>query len=237
MKYLLCIILSLCFFLYGGIVVAQSSIEQKVDVLLSEFQQQIDQRVQKISSSKMRENHEKRLWKRYNLLLNRQIKLWESSEKIVYQVAQIKILERGNDYLLQSISDLILQQELINAINNYRKKNNLNTVLYSSKLSKIAYVHALDLSNNFPYDTDGDGIAEVISHIWTDGSRVWMRAQKLEYYDYIVENIAYNQTTAYQVLHDRSNSTLHNDNILSSKVTHIWISKIGKYWVLVMGME
>ncbi len=223
-----------CFCFFSTVCGMGFSFSQQIDEIYNWYQSQIEERIVKIPLKKVREQQADRLWKAKELSLHKYIRVWNDTDKLKYQVISTKIVERKNDYLTQSTIDLIFQQELINAINNYRKTKNLWILTYSSLLTKIAYNHSLDLSLHFPYDADRDGKVDIISHIWTDGSRVGNRAQRLWYYGYIVENIAYNQITAYQVLLDWINSPTHYDNIVSSRVTHIWVSKIGPYCVLVM---
>lgn len=234
-KYIVSIILSTLFFSWS--VIAQS-IEQRVDEMFVWIEHQITQRVAGISMIRIRANHENRLWNRHALLLNRYIRLWNNTDKILYQAVQTKIVERKNDYLTQSTSDLIKQQELINAINSYRSTKNLVPFNYNSKLTQAAYRHALDLSNNFPYDADWDWVKELIWHIGSDGTRVMNRVQDTWYiYLFLAENIAYNQITANQVLYDWINSPLHHANLLTDKARDIGIVKIWSYWVMVIGRD
>lgn len=234
-KYIVSVIVSTLFLVSS---VWGESLEQRADEIFMWFQAEINQRISSIPLPSLRDKHEKRLWSRYSLLLNRQIRLWSASDRVLYQAVQTKIVERNNDYLTQSTSDLTKQRELINAVNNYRKMNDLTTLNYNSELTKAAYQHALDLSNNFPYDADGDGSKELISHIGTDGSRVVQRAEYAWYsYSFLAENIAYNQITAVQVLQDWINSPTHYDNLVSSKPQDIAVVKVWPYWVMVMWTE
>lgn len=156
----------------------------------------------------------------------------------MYQAVRTKIKERDNSYLTDSNSNLIKQWELINAINNYRTSHNMLQLNYNSKLSQIAYRHANDLANNFPYDVDGDGVKEIISHRGSDGTRVVQRAEHVWYiYSFLAENIAYNQITATQVLQDRLNSPTHYNNIVSQKSKEIGVAKVGPYRVMVIGSQ
>lgn len=227
----------LCLFSIGvAWTVFAQNIEQRTDEMFATLQRDIDQRVSEISIVRLRANHADRLWNRHALLLNRKIRLWNQQDRTLYQLLQTKIIERKKNYLTTSTSDLVQQRELINAINTYRDTKHLSPLAYNSKLTEAAYRHALDLSRHFPYDTDGDGKVELISHIGTDGTRVVQRVQDTWYmYNFLAENIAYNQVTANQVLYDWINSPKHHDNLITNKAKDIGIAKIGPYWVMVIG--
>jgi hypothetical protein len=46
-------------------------------------------------------------------------------------------------------------------------------------LAKAAYNHANDMYINFPYDTNGDGVKELIAHAGTNGKKVQDRVELL----------------------------------------------------------
>lgn len=101
-----------------------------------------------------------------------------------------------------------------------------------------AYRHARDLRDHFPYDTNGDGIAEKIAHVGSDGSTVAERAESLWYNRLsIAENVAYNQITVDEVMDDRMQSPDHQENILSETVIEMGVAKVGPYRVQVFGKE
>jgi uncharacterized protein YkwD len=91
---------------------------------------------------------------------------------------------------------------------------------------------------NFPYDTDGNGIKENISHVGTNGWRVTSRVESLWYnYSLVAENIWYNQQTPAEILLDRENSPTHYENLITKKATQIGVAKVWSYWVMVIGTE
>lgn len=160
---------------------------------------------------------------------------WE--EKIQYQTLWLKILQR-KDSIQFSTNDLAVQRELINVINDFRKKQWLSQLSYNSLLTKAAYNHANDMYLNFPYDTNGDGIKENISHVGTNGKKVQDRVESLGYVPYFVwENIWYNQQTPEEMLLARKNSPTHYAILITTKANEIWVVKLGSYWVMVVGTE
>lgn len=61
-----------------------------------------------------------------------------------------------NNFYINSQSNFIKYQELtneenlfLNLVNNYRKQNNLNTLVLNNELSNIANIKALDIKNNY----------------------------------------------------------------------------------------
>ena len=160
---------------------------------------------------------------------------WE--EKIIYQTLRSKILQR-KDSLKFSTNDLVVQRELIGIINSFRKEKWLSQLSYNSLLTKAAYNHANDMYLNFPYDTNGDGIKENISHFGTNGRKVQDRVESLWYIPYFVwENIWYNQQTAEEILLARKNSPTHYSILIATEANEIWVVKLGSYWVMVIGTE
>lgn len=160
---------------------------------------------------------------------------WE--EKIQYQTLWLKILQRKNSIQF-STNDLAVQRELINFINDFRKEQWLSQLSYNALLSKAAYNHANDMYMNFPYDTDGDGVKENISHVGTNGWRVNSRVESLWYnYSLVAENIWYNQQTPAEILLARENSATHYENLITKKATQIGVAKVWSYWVMVIGTE
>ena len=93
---------------------------------------------------------------------------------IVFQSLWSKIVLQNYAYM--STQDIVSQHDLAYHINLWRKNNNLSTLQLDPVLMRVAYRHGLDLYQHFPYDTDGDGTKEVLSHIGTDGTRVMQRA-------------------------------------------------------------
>jgi len=160
---------------------------------------------------------------------------WE--QKIIFQTLWSKIVQR-KDSTQFSTNDLVIQRELINTINDLRKEQWLNALSYNVLLSKAAYNHANDMYLHFPYDTDGDGIKENISHVGTNGWRVNSRVESLWYnYSLVAENVWYNQQTSAEVLLARKNSPTHYANLILGKATQIGAVKFWPYWVMVVWAE
>lgn len=222
----------LLLWLLSGVIRAQS-LEQKVDILYNSFVNHVTQKTIHTLWTRQRAQQEKRLWKRIELSLKQDIRKANFSERVVYQSVLSKVIEQNNPQYVSSLSELLYQRELINAINNYRATKKLPSLQYNSSLMKSAYRHALDLAVNFPYDVNNDGIREIVSHRGTDNSTVLDRVNDERYYYYVVENIAYNQLTAYQVLQDWIHSPTHYVNLIDPTIQDIGIAKIGQYRVMV----
>jgi hypothetical protein len=160
---------------------------------------------------------------------------WE--QKIVFQSLWLKIMQREDIFRFQT-EDIVIQWELINAINNLRKQRWLSELIYNKILTKAAYEHAYDMSVSFPRDTDNDGVSELISHTGTDGKKVQHRVERWWFEPtFVAENIAYNQTSIPQVITDRTNSPTHYDNLITDKVTQIGVAKLWPYRVMVIGLD
>ena len=169
--------------------------------------------------------------------VQKKILILEWEQKIVFQSLWLKISQRNNTFKFNT-NDITIQRELINAINNFRKEQWLSELSYNMILSKAAYNHANDMYMNFPYDTNGDGIKELIAHAGTNGKRVQDRVESLWYnYSLVAENIWYNQQTAEEILLARKNSPTHYANLILEKATQIGVAKLWSYWVMVIGAE
>lgn len=214
------------------------SIESRIDTIYTSLESYVHERISTIPLQSMKPKQEKRIWKRLELSLLKKIKFGDESEKLLYQWIWSKVIERNSATISMSTSDLVQQRSVINAINAVRNASDLNSLNYNSRLTQAAYRHALDLSEHFPYDADGDGSREIIWHVGTDGTRVLQRAYDAGYYySFLGENIAYNQVLPSQVLADWMDSPTHYDNIVAPKAVDIGVAKVGPYWVMVIGAE
>lgn len=230
--------LSFFFVLYvffSWAVSAQENLQQNIDSVYEGLDNYVSERVAKIPKVSFQWRQADRIWRWIEMSLIKKMRLWKESDVLMYQVIQTKVKERKSSYLTHSTSDLIKQWELINAINNYRKVKNLPTLRYNSKLAQMAHRHAKDLSDNFPYDVDNDGIKENISHVGSDGTRVVQRAEDIWYiYSFLAENVAYNQVVASQVAINWKESLTHYEKIIAPKAKEIGVAKVWLYWVMVV---
>lgn len=212
------------------------SLIQDIDIQYMQIQENIRQRTGRISHPLLQHKQAERLWKRaQSHALYKARTSVQKDQQLLSIVLRNKILERNNTYLIESTQNLIAQWELIHAINNMRLTYHLPILNYDTRLAKLAYDHALDLSTQFPRDVDQDGVMEILSHTGSDGAILGIRAQRRGYYSFVAENLAYNQLTAYQVLMDWSKSPSHYANILCADCNGIGVAKIGQYRVMVVG--
>lgn len=207
---------------------------QTVDEYYNRFVDTISSRTRFIWFQWRKERMERRLWTGIERSLQESIQRVQEDQKIIFEALWARVILRDDDTV--TAYGLIQNQELINAINTYRTNQWLPVVGLDPLLMKVAYRHANDLHLNFPYDADGDGVREVLSHRGSDGTRVMQRAQQA-WYDYalIAENLAYNQLTSQQVLSDWILSPTHHENLLLLRATDIGIAKVWSYWVMVVG--
>ena len=208
-----------------------------IDSYYNAFEQRINDRTNSVVLENIKIRAQDRLWNRILSGIRKKILVLKWEQKIVFQSLWLKISQR-KDIFKFTTSDIVIQRELINAINDFRKEQWLSELSYNIILSRAAYNHANDMYINFPYDTNNDGTKELIAHLGTDGTRVQDRVEILGYIPYFVwENIAYNQTTVSQVITDRKNSPTHYENLVSKNASQIGAAKIWSYWVMVIGKE
>ncbi len=206
-----------------------------IDSYYSIFLNHVSWKTKNIWLQSLKKRLEDRVWNALAFAIDKKIPTLQWDQKIIFQSLRSKIIERKNMVNLPT-SNIVNNRDLINKINNYRKDNNLPQFSYNQLLGQAAYEHAYDLYNKFPYDTDGDGVKELLSHIGTDWSRVWNRVEKVWYTsNFIAENIAYNQTSSEEVLRDWIASPSHYENLITKKATDIGVAKVWSYWVLVLG--
>ena len=232
------IFFSLLCFMSSSLAVDITSLDKTistVDTYYTLFLNHVSWKTKNVWLQSLRKRLEDKVWSALAFAIDKKIPTLQWDQKIVFQSLRSKIIDRKNTVTLPT-TNVVNNRDLINKINTYRKVNNLSELSYNQLLGQAAYNHAYDMYTNFPYDTDGDGTKELISHIGTDGSRVWNRVEKLWYNsNFVAENIAYNQTSSQEVLNDWIASPTHYENLITKKATEIWVAKVWSYWVLVLG--
>ncbi len=107
-----------------------------------------------------------------------------------------------------------------------RAQYGLGPVEKSPILENVAREYAKVLA------TDNNGLV----HRDAEGKMPWDRATAAGYCSgYVVENLAWGQTSEDQVLRDWMNSEGHRDNILNPRVHRFGLGNSGTYWVLLIG--
>jgi hypothetical protein len=208
-----------------------------IDKYYTVFVNHVEKKTGNIWIERIKVKIEDRLWSTLLSWIERKMKTLDWEQKILFQTLWSKILQR-KDSVQFSTNDLVIQRELIGVINSFREEKWLSQLSYNTLLAKAAYNHANDMYLNFPYDTDGNGIKENISHVGTNGWRVTSRVESLWYnYSLVAENIWYNQQTPAEILLDRENSPTHYENLITKKATQIGVAKVWSYWVMVIGTE
>lgn len=214
-----------------------NKIVESIDKYYKVFVDYVDGKTNTIWFEKIRTRIQDRIRNTLLSWLQNKIDVLEWNQKVVFQSLWLKVSQRKNTIQL-STSVVVNQWELINAVNDFRKNNWLSILSYNDLLSKAAYTHANDMYLHFPYDTNGDGVKELIAHTGTDWTKVKDRVERLGYIPYFVwENIAYNQISVNEVITDWINSPTHYENLITEKATQIWVAKLWSYRVLVIWTE
>jgi uncharacterized protein YkwD len=119
--------------------------------------------------------------------------------------------------------------DAIKLINKARVSQNLGRLSKSSALNKAALAHAKELERR------GYGVkSRFKSHYSLDGSDVRERLAKVGAKSCItVENLAWGQTSAEEVVNDWLNSKGHRFNMLYPKITRIGVAVSDRTWVMV----
>jgi uncharacterized protein YkwD len=129
------------------------------------------------------------------------------------------------------IPDTNTQQQMLNALNNYRIENSLATLMYSDTLEQAAQAHAQDMSfRNFFDHTNPDGDGPFDRAVAAGFCHAMM----------IGENIAYGQQSVAEVQNGWEGSPGHNANMLHTQYTFVgmghYLSLLGEqYWVQLFG--
>ncbi len=125
-----------------------------------------------------------------------------------------------------------VESELLRLTNIERQKVGLPALKLSSKLSKAAQSHAVDMSQN-----------NYFNHTGKNGSSMSSRVNLVAYqYSFLGENIAAGRATADGTIRQWMNSSGHRANILNRNFTEIGFgyassprSEYTHYWVQVFG--
>lgn len=127
--------------------------------------------------------------------------------------------------------DTNTQQQMLNALNNYRIENGLAALMYSDTLEQAAQAHAQDMSfRNFFDHTNPDGDGPFDRAVAAGFCHAMM----------IGENIAYGQQSVAEVQNGWEGSPGHNANMLHAQYTFVgmgyYVSLLGeRYWVQLFG--
>ena len=114
-------------------------------------------------------------------------------------------------------------------INKARVSQNLGRLSRSSNLNRAALAHAKELERR------GYGLkSRFKSHYSLDGSGPRERLAKVGVNSCVtVENLAWGQKTATEVVNDWLNSKGHRTNMFYPKITRIGLAMSGRTWVMV----
>lgn len=116
-------------------------------------------------------------------------------------------------------------KEVLNLVNQERKKQGLTSLTLSSKLTSVANTKSKDMADNNYFDHNSP----------TYGSPFEMLQHFGITYSYAGENIAAGQKTAQQVMNSWMNSSGHRANILNKNYTQLGVGyanggSYGVYW-------
>jgi uncharacterized protein YkwD len=119
--------------------------------------------------------------------------------------------------------------DAIKLINKARASQNLGRLVKSEALNRAALAHAKELERR------GYGLkSRFKSHYSLDGSDVSERLAKVGAKSCVtVENLAWGQTSAKEVVNDWMQSKGHRFNILYPKLTRIGVALSDQTWVMV----
>jgi len=127
--------------------------------------------------------------------------------------------------------DSVTQQDMYQALNDYRAANGLAVLIYSDTLEQAAQSQARDMYERHFFD-----------HTNPDGETVLDRALAAGFCDasLVGENIAYGHHSVAEVQNGWENSPDHNANMLHADYTYAgmghYTSPLGvQYWVQVLG--
>lgn len=118
-----------------------------------------------------------------------------------------------------------IRQEILKLVNQERVKVWLSALTLNNKLSQAAQLHAQDMKNKNYFDHVNKEWKSVADRVKTQGYN----------YNYVGENIAWNQRTAIEVMKSWMNSAWHKANILNVNYKEIWIWLQDRYRVQVFG--
>ncbi len=229
------LLISVCAMVFIFFITVSANDTSSIDVIVNKvdsYYQTISKKIDKTKIAWLRKRLRLNTEKAYARFIDT---LPDGDQKLIVQTLLTRIQQRTQQEIIPT-QDLVLIRQVINATNSDRKSIWSSPLAFNYKLTMVAYRHARDLRDHFPYDTNGDGMKETISHVGSDASTVKERADDI-WYDWISlsENIAYNQTTVEEVMTDRMASPHHQENILSETVNEMGVAKVGPYWVQVFG--
>lgn len=135
------------------------------------------------------------------------------------------ILTTGNMVFSKEVSvpkaQISSSEQVALIVNKERKKRRLKPLVGSSKLSRVASGHAVDMYNEGYF-----------SHVSLDGRTMADRLHEGDVkYRAAGENIAWGQKTAEKVMQAWMKSPGHRKNILNPKFGKIGIARAGNVWV------
>lgn len=129
---------------------------------------------------------------------------------------------------LQSSTDFIeedMAQNMLDAVNQERRKRGRNALCYNSKLNNAALLHSQDQAS-----------MSHMTHTGSDGSDAGQRVTRAGYvWNAYAENVARGQTSVSAVMNTWMNSFGHRKNILDRDFTHFGYGVQNHYWTQVFG--
>lgn len=122
-----------------------------------------------------------------------------------------------------------VSKEGIRLINQQRRANGFSKLATSERLNRVAKRHAIETERR------GYGLNSTFNvHTSLDGSSVTDRIKKSGYRSCLsVENAAWGQKDAPEVITDWVVSDGHRFNTFHPKITHVGMAKSGKVWIMV----
>ena len=142
------------------------------------------------------------------------------------------VVKRSSGVKVNSASSNQLELKFLTAVNQVRSKARkcgerffpaAPALRLSQKLTKAAYQHSLDMSEN-----------QFLEHTSSNGDTIVQRMQAIHYsWKTVGENIAHNQKTIAQVIQDWLSSPGHCSNIMSADYTETGIAQVNRYWTQV----
>ncbi|KAJ9063182.1 hypothetical protein DSO57_1002916 [Entomophthora muscae] len=115
--------------------------------------------------------------------------------------------------------------EMLRQINSERRRNGVDPLRISKRLTKAALIHSKDQHKQ----------REMV-HSGSDGSSVGVRAKRKNYkYRFIAENIHHRTGTTKEIMHDFIKSKKHYYNMLSPKYKDFGAAMYKNYWTQVFG--
>lgn len=129
-------------------------------------------------------------------------------------------------FLLCSASGAAADATILSAVNALRADADRAALTYSTRLQRVAEIHARDMAAR-----------GFFSHRGSDGSTLSDRARRVGYgFCFIAENIAKGQRPQQAVMESWVNSRGHRRNMLDRRASEIGLARAeGALWVMVLG--